>query len=357
MCDNPIYIDYVDYCGIKRKVPCPCCKCPSCLKDHRNGWMIRLYEESKCWRYVRFVTLTYNDASLPCVVNSETGEVVSTAFISDVSSTIKRFRTSYKRLYGCKADFKYFVCSEYGSNGTKRPHYHGLFFFDFDPRRFGLFLDDWRCRYGHVLDKPVGSSVDDKVKISRYVSKYIVKGGLCSRADDVLSGVINRPSFIMSKGIGASYISRMYSFHRDCEVHEMVDRMFYTFDGKVRYPLPRFYKDRFYRKLKTFINYEIIPNADRSAISFSYVRTVKRYTSESLLSVAIGDIVRARRLSDFYRSVRFEESRGRSRYEAVAAVRLQYLDRQRVVSASIASALADEMRSKYFLDRHSDILT
>lgn len=357
MCDNPIYRAYTDYCGITRYVPCPCCKCPSCLKDHRNSWMIRLFEESKNWRYIRFVTLTYSDESLPCVINGDTGELVSTVLISDVSSAIKRFRTAYYRTYGYIADFKYFCCSEYGPNNTKRPHYHCLFFFNFDPRRFGLFLDDWRSRFGYVLDKPVRSSIDDKVKISRYVSKYIVKGGLCSRADDVLNGVIYRPSFIMSKGIGVSYVSRMYSYHRDCEVHEMVNRMYYTFDGKVRYPLPKFYKDRFYRKLKSKIKYEVIYNEDFTACSFSYVRTVKRYTSESLLSVAIADIVRARRVSDFYKSVRFEESRGLTRPQAIAKARLLFIDRQLSISDSNATALADEMRSKFFSDRHSEIST
>lgn len=356
MCDNPYYVQYVDYCGIKRTVPCPCCKCPSCLKDHRNGWMIRLYEESKVWCYVRFVTLTYNDSSVPRFLNTVTGEFVTGAQLSDVSSAIKRFRTNYFRTYGYVPDFKYFICSEYGPNRSMRPHYHGLVFFNFDPKRFGLFLDDWSNRYGFFLDKPVGSELIDKQRVVRYVSKYITKQEFCSRVDDILDGAIVRPSFIMSKGIGASYVSRMYDYHRNCTVQEMVDRMFYTFDGKVKYPLPKFYKERFYKKLKTKIQYEAFYNEDFTAFSFSRVRVVKRYTSECLLSVAIGDIVRARRLSDFYKSVRFEESRGLSRFEAIAQTRLHEIENRRTLSLANSRSLADELRVRYFTDRHSDIL-
>lgn len=355
MCDNPFYVQYTDYCGIKRTVPCPCCKCPSCLKDHRNGWMIRLYEESKCWRYVRFITLTYNELSVPRVVNPVTGELVTNGCLADVSSTFKRFRTNYTRVYGYKPDFKYFICLEYGPNRSKRPHYHGLVFFDFDPKRFGLFLDDWSSKKGFVLDKPVGNENIDKQRIVRYVSKYITKQEYCSRKDDILDGAISRPSFIMSKGIGASYVSRMYDYHRNCTVETMVDRMFYTFDGKVRYPLPKFYKERFYKKLKTKIQYEGFYNEDFTAFSLSCVRTVKRYTSECLLSVAIGDVVRARRLSDFYKSVRFEESCGTSRFEAIAKTRLHEIENRRIVKVANSQSLADELRLRYFTDHHSAI--
>lgn len=356
MCNNPVYIEYIDYYGVKRTIPCPCCKCPSCLKDHRNGWMIRLFEESKCWKYVRFVTLTYNDVALPRSVDTSTGELVSTARISDVSNSFKWFRTRYLRSFGQKCDLKYFVCSEYGSNGTKRPHYHGLVFFDFPPERFGLFLDHWRSLFGHVLDKPVGNSTSDKVAVVRYVSKYITKKTFSSRSDDILNGVISAPRFVMSKGIGSSFVSRMYNYYRNCDVNTMVDRMFYTFDGKIKYPLPRFYKDRFYKKIKYKERYDVIFSEGHGAVSFLNFRYVKRYTSESLLSLAIADIVRNRSVARFCKSVRFEESKysgSRKRFKTVASVRLNDIESKYDRSVADSSSLADEMNIRHFTDRHS----
>lgn len=357
MCDNPIYIPFTDYCGIKRYIPCPCCKCPSCLKDHRNGWSIRLFEESKVWKYVRFITLTYKPESLPVSLNKGTGELVSTARIKDVSNCFKWFRTYYKRTYGEDCKLKYFVCSEYGSKGSKRPHYHGLVFFNFDPSRFGSFLDHWSTLFGYTLVKPVGNSIKDKQSVTRYVTKYITKKRFCSRSSDIFEGLISAPSFVMSKGLGSSYVTRMYDYHRNCELHDMVDRMYYTFDGKIKYSLPKFYKERFYKKVKYKLNYDVTFSEDYGAVSFHNVRLVKRYTSECLLSVAIADLVRNRSVANFCRAVRFTErtlpKSDRSRFQAVAQVRINSIRSLQDKSITNATNLADEINTRYFTDFHS----
>lgn len=309
-CLFPIRIKYKDYLGYDRYLDAPCGKCVCCAKRRQNDWSIRLYEESKDWLHMDFVTFTYNDSSLPTVTDIDylTGELLclSTLRMKDLSDAIKRFRTRYYRQYGEVLELKYFACSEYGSRGSLRPHYHCLFFYSCDPVRMKALYNDWRLSFGFVMDKTVGLMSSDKQKVSIYVSKYLTKGFFCSRRDDIEAGLIEAPRYVMSKGIGKGYVDRMYDYHRNCDVHTMVDRMFYSFGDKFRYSLPRYYKDHFYHKFtKDYtVDYEYTFENLRQVATVGSTKSVSRFTSRNLLSFTIADIVRKRHIVDFYRKIR-----------------------------------------------------
>lgn len=313
-CLRPISVKYKDFLGYDRYIDAPCGKCFHCRKNRQNDWSVRLFEESKDWLFIDFVTFTYNDKSLPvnCELDYATGELrkLSTLRMSDLSGAFKRFRTRYERQFGEKIEMRYFFCGEYGSLGSQRPHYHALIFYNCDPRRLNILYSDWEEKYGYTCVKNVGNSRADKQKVSIYVSKYLTKTFFCSRQQDIDDCLIERPRYVMSKGIGEGYLKRMKSYHTDCDIYTMVDRMFYSFGDKYRYQLPRYYKDRLYHK-KEFIPLVDYEYTFENLYQVAEVRSAKfvaRFTCQNYLSFAIADIVRKRSIARFYKEVRSLQS-------------------------------------------------
>ena len=63
----------------------PCGKCEECVKDQQNEYVIRTVEEQKKRGSVVFITLTYNEGSVPRFnddgeIDEETGEILSEPF-------------------------------------------------------------------------------------------------------------------------------------------------------------------------------------------------------------------------------------------------------------------------------------
>lgn len=309
-CLRPIFIKYKDFLGYDRFIDAPCGKCHHCRKNRQNDWSVRLFEESKDWLYIDFVTFTYNDKALPvnCELDYSTGELrkLSTLRMADLSGAFKRFRTRYERQFDSKVEMRYFFCGEYGSRGTQRPHYHALIFYNCDPRRMDLLYSDWESNYGYTCVKQVGISRADKQKVSVYVSKYLTKSFFCSRQADIDYCLIERPRYVMSKGIGEGYVKRMKSYHTNCDVYTMVDRMFYSFGDKYRYQLPRYYKDRFYHKkeFKPLVDYEYTFENLGQVAEVRSAKYVARFTCQNYLSFTIANIVRMRSVARFYKEVR-----------------------------------------------------
>ena len=155
----------------------PCGKCILCRDSIRKEWIKRLRLELFTNPAATFITLTYNDASLPVGVSK-----------SDVQRFLKRFR-HLKRDYGIDIPkFKYFICSEYGST-TYRAHYHGIIF-GIDMMRCSAFRPyvatvkvEGNRRYP-VYSSPVLEKVWSNGFVSidfvtpstvRYVAKYLLK--------------------------------------------------------------------------------------------------------------------------------------------------------------------------------------
>lgn len=89
----------------------PCGKCSSCIEAKTKSWAARCVLEASQFDNNCFLTLTYNEASLPKFGLCK----------KDLQNFIKRLRK--------KVGFpiRYYCCGEYGEN-TKRPHYHCIIF-------------------------------------------------------------------------------------------------------------------------------------------------------------------------------------------------------------------------------------
>lgn len=320
LCKHPYEVKYVDYLGYNRSYLVGCGKCIHCVKKRQNDWSIRLYEESRNWPHVDFVTFTYNNSSLPLVecVDPDTGEQIykSTLHKEDLTAIIKRMRIRYKRKFGADLHMKYFCCGEYGSHGTKRPHYHGLFMYDCDPLHMQWLYSQWRDKFGHILVKRVGCTLKDSMCVSRYVGKYLTKSFFCSRRDDIEIGDILPPSYFMSKSIGASYVERFRHYHTSGDLKDIIERMCYRFgDSVYAYGLPRYYKERLFKREERKIHEPVELIYDNKNFQFLPVylpaRNVVRFTSRNFLSVAIADALRMQNIRDFYKVYR--------RYKALGA--------------------------------------
>lgn len=95
---------------LKNSYLIPCGKCLGCKASLSLMWSIRCYHESLTYKQNSFLTLTYNDKSLP--KNNSLQKI-------DLQKFFKRLRKTYK--------FRYFACGEYGDL-SKRPHYHMVLF-------------------------------------------------------------------------------------------------------------------------------------------------------------------------------------------------------------------------------------
>lgn len=158
----------------------PCGKCTACLGARSMRWVSRLEQESYCWKYTLFFTLTYANEYLPLLhfdqnrnflvsrdvshlpkgdiriidVNEHLSscedkereyvwlckrDAIPYLSVYDIQCFLKRLRKNCKRyvvnhnqqlIYSKDdAQIRYFICGEYGPT-TYRPHYHGLLFFN-----------------------------------------------------------------------------------------------------------------------------------------------------------------------------------------------------------------------------------
>lgn len=114
-----------------RLLQLPCRKCIGCRLAKSREWANRAIMEQLYHEESWFLTLTYDDESLPrsfpCDEYGEIISVHSTLVKKDVQDFLKRLRKNTGQ------KFRYFLAGEYGTQ-TYRPHYHLLI--------FGLKLND-----------------------------------------------------------------------------------------------------------------------------------------------------------------------------------------------------------------------
>lgn len=140
-CLAPIYLQvpgYSEYLRVR------CGHCIACKLQRSLEWSVRLELESHYWDNISFVTLTYNDDNLPVhywdskIFNedSTSNEMlgISTLFARDLQLFIKRlrklgkFETKHFNFTDRDTGLRYFAVGEYGTRGTRRPHYHLILF-------------------------------------------------------------------------------------------------------------------------------------------------------------------------------------------------------------------------------------
>lgn len=325
-----------------------CGKCVECLKDRQNSWKLRLCNEASNWRHVYFFTLTYNEASVP---RNHLGRTTSS--VSDIQNWLKRWRTNFTRSFGLVPDFKYFICAEYGPEGTyfykgkmrqstMRPHYHGILFTDYEESMILPLFLSWSDNFGYYkLDEicKSGRLREERSSVANYVSKYCCKGEFASRKGEIERKEIERAFTLCSKGIGSSYIT-MYKKHHLCGltgsdnlfyvprspefIERIVSRKF-VLDGSFKYRMPRYYSDRIYKipvtEVKEVLNF----------ITGEYeIQKRKRFSSDNPLSYQIYSLLSSR--------VRERDSR---QLQYIDICRSQGVD-PRIAEAEIARILHKE---------------
>lgn len=220
----------------------PCQQCIGCRLARSLQWGIRCMHEKQLHSQSSFVTLTYDDDTLP-----SGGTLVP----DHHKLFMYRMREHVRRKAGLKG-LRFYMCGEYGAIG-KRPHYHYLFFnYDFPDRKFyktsksgekvytSEFLSGiWTAGHAVVGDVTLESCC--------YVARYIVDKVTGDRSYEHYSSVdddgviVSRvPEFTrmsLKPGIGADWYA-LYGVHS----HKSGD--FAVLNGK-RVRMPRFYDTRF----------------------------------------------------------------------------------------------------------------
>lgn len=188
-----------------------------------------LTHEASC-----FVTLTYNEESLP---------PGGTLCPSDAQKFLKRLR---KAIHPHK--IRYYLVGEYGDR-TFRPHYH-LCLYGLSPDDYQIVADAWSIGgvpIGHVV---VGSLTFES---AAYVAGYVTKK-MTSRDDPRLGG--REPEFArmsLNPGIGAHAMEDvaeiLYTKHGSRELAELGDVPGVLRHGSKTFPLGRYLKRKLREKM------------------------------------------------------------------------------------------------------------
>lgn len=163
MCLTPVRLKtnakYFTLDGYKRLyMDVPCGHCAECQMQKKNEWYLRNYFEAiTTWNsdgYILFDTLTYDDQHLPTILDTDIARknmyVDAWSYLHEnkscfnykhVQDFLKRLRINLNRAgFDVAKNLRYFIVSEYGHDdnyidsrgrqrkGTKRPHYHILFY-------------------------------------------------------------------------------------------------------------------------------------------------------------------------------------------------------------------------------------
>lgn len=239
MCLTPLtlVLEKEEWTDVSNTRVVPCGKCVVCLKRRAAGWMFRLLQEEKHSSSAFFITLTYDNDSLPYTSG------LPTLRKRDLQLFFKRLRkiAPARLVKGRRlSSIKYYACGEYGSK-TQRPHYHAIIFglpTDWC-RAYNLLTDAWK------LDGREIGRVDLRancLETIAYVSGYVIKSQW--NPVDYETGEIEQrePEFaVMSKKLGASYLTpQMVTYHTNNLIGYVT-----LPSGRIS-SLPRYYKEKIF---------------------------------------------------------------------------------------------------------------
>lgn len=214
-------------------VDIPCGRCVFCRLKNSFGKSTRIVHELETWDTACFLTLTYNDDTLP--ISSKGLPTLTRGQSGHLTKFFKRLRKCINR------PVKYFSCGEYGER-TARPHHHAVLYgYDFaDDRRYlkmsgnhklytsQLLTDLWQ--HGNCY---IGSVTWESAS---YVASYVVKkltGPDAAVTYDYFDLV--PPYMTASLGLGLNWIDRW--------MHDVYPRDRINVNGHLVKP-PRYYDDR-----------------------------------------------------------------------------------------------------------------
>ena len=243
-----------------------CGQCVPCIQKKRTEWAFRMHQESKDHAHAYFVTLTYREEELP-YLNLETGEfpvrlkddtskyletdrLEKIVYKKDVQNFIKNVRRqqehhvpkhSTRIEQDVKRKVRYYMNSEYGTQYTKRPHYHGILW-GLHPNIANRIDNQKIWTKGNVQIKPI----DESVSSYYYLSKYMYK----QKNYNIWTF---KPFTVMSQKpiIGNRYLET----HTD--YHIAKGDLFTKWNGK-EVLIPRVYRDRLPQWLKRATNEKIL---------------------------------------------------------------------------------------------------
>ena len=180
----------------------PCGQCVGCRLEKSRQWAIRCMHESQMHENNMFITLTYDDKSLP---------PGNTLFKPDFQKFNKRLREHAWRQYGVR--YRFYMCGEYGEL-LHRPHYHACIFgLDVPDRKFFSYRDGVHLYTSEWLDKIWGKGFttvgDVTFESAAYCARYIMKKVTGAKAEEHYG--IRTPEYTdMSRngGIGKKFFEK-----------------------------------------------------------------------------------------------------------------------------------------------------
>jgi len=260
----------------------PCGQCSGCRLERSRQWALRCIHEASLYEFNSYITLTYDDASVP----------------EDNGLNHRHFQLFLKRLrkHFSPALIRYYMCGEYGGQ-FGRPHFHAILFnvgfhdrtpWKKSPSGFMLYRSS---TLESLWPKGFSSVGDVTFESAAYIARYImtkVTGDAAEEAYRVVSvdtGEVfsRRPEYnrmSLKPGIGAGWYDK---YHTDVFPHDRV-----VHDGSESRP-PRYY-DKLLRRsdLKQFnlIKDKRLLDAEKNLRDNTYKRlAVKQVVSNAAISL------------------------------------------------------------------------
>lgn len=186
-----------------RYLEVPCGQCVGCRLNRSAQWALRMENEASQYEKNCFLSLTYDDKSLP----------------KDLSLNKKHFQDFMKRFrdFYDYPEIKFYHCGEYGPL-NQRPHYHACIFnFDFEDKELFKEYDVPGCsdpirlftsqslseRWGHGFCT-IGEVTWES---AAYCARYVVDKITGPKAEAHYNGRLPEYS-TMSKGIGRKWFEQ-----------------------------------------------------------------------------------------------------------------------------------------------------
>jgi len=227
------------------QIDVPCGQCKGCRLEHSRKWAVRCMHEAQMHENNCFITLTYNNESLP-----EHETLVKRHF--------QLFMMRLRKRYG--KGIRYYACGEYGDKGG-RPHYHACIFgMDFKDKKLWKNVNGGHPLYiSKELDKlwtdpktgiQMGWTTIGEVNFetAAYVARYVMKKRKGKKSAEYYEKILpdgqifqREPEFpLMSRrpGIGKPWLDK---WHKDTYPSDSV-----IVRGQEQKP-PKYYDDIFER--------------------------------------------------------------------------------------------------------------
>jgi len=256
-------------------IPFPCGKCPPCHKRRISGWSFRLTKQSQATNTSQFVTLTYDELTIPKTKNQ-----LQTLCKSDLQKFFKRLRKlTHEKI-------SYYAVGEYGDK-TQRPHYHIILFNATEnsvQSAWNLHTNSiGHCHFGNVSDASIGYTL-------KYISKE--KQIPMHKNDDR-----EKEFSLMSKGLGKSYLTpQTIQWHKN----KLEERMYLPLKDGKKASMPRYYKDKMYK------------DGEKFRISIHMEQLAEKQTNDLLKEIGIENFdfqMVQRHLNQFRRSKKQSKQR------------------------------------------------